>query len=248
VTGVVALVLAAVLLWPSPPAGTTDDASPVRGPDGRPATPDRTRGPRGRRARRVGWPGSRRREAEGWVADLAEVAAVGLDAGLDLPRAVLAAAGTPVVAHADPGLRRRVEVAVSTGGSVAACLVGEAVRSRGDLEVLSRAWRLTEEVGAAASATTTAAAAAVRARQLERARTEALVAGPRASMWLLTVLPLTGPVIGLLVGIGPARLYGSPSARVSAVVGLVLASLGWLWAGRLLRRARRPGRTAGRPR
>jgi tight adherence protein B len=192
------------------------------------------------------------------VADLAEVVAVGLDAGLDLHRAVLAASLAPPVVDRAPWLHPRVAAALDGGRGVASCL-GASVqprdgpRSRGGprpadtgLEVLARAWRLSEEVGAAASAATSAAAAVLRSRAADRRRAATLVAGPRASMWLLTALPVLGPVLGLLAGVGPGRLYESPLARASAVVGVVLAALGWLWAALLLHRAQRAGTVAGR--
>jgi tight adherence protein B len=198
------------------------------------------------------------------VADLAEVVAVGLDAGLDLPRAVLAASRTPTVTDRAPWLHRRVAAAVDGGRGVASCLadslqprdgpprrdgppprVGRRPAGAG-LEVLARAWRLSEEAGAAASATTSAAAAALRSRAADRRRAATLVAGPRASMWLLTALPVLGPVLGLLAGVGPGRLYESQLARASAVAGVVLAALGWLWAARLLRRAQQAGTVSGR--
>lgn len=250
----VVLAVAAVALWPGPVAprgpGAGAGASPVRSV--------------GRvRVALTGWFGSRRvgsrvRPDDEWVADLAEVVAVGLDAGLDLPRAVLTACHAPTVAERAPWLYARVAAAVGDGRGVASGLAGPldpspdglsraSERGAGDgVDVLGRAWRLSEEVGAAASTTTAAAAAVLRSRAADRRRAATLVAGPRASMWLLTALPLLGPVLGLLAGVGPGRLYGSPLARTSALVGVLFAAVGWLWARRLLRRAQRPGTVSGR--
>ena len=196
---------------------------------------------------------------DGWVADLGEVVAVGLDAGLDLPRAVLAAARSPTVTRRVPVLAHRVEGATAAGESVARTL-GDLAASGGvdggrrslsvdeaaELDVLARAWSLSERAGAAASTTTSAAATALRARRADRQRARVLAAGPRASMWLLTALPLLGPVVGLLVGVGPDRLYGSAAARGAALTGVLLTVAGWLWARRVLRRAARPATTARR--
>lgn len=248
----VALAVAAVALWPGPVArrGQRTGTSPV--------------GAVGRvRVALPGWFASRRagarvRPDDEWVADLAEVVAVGLDAGLDLSRAVLTACHAPAVAQRAPWLHDRVAAAVGDGRGVARCLAGPldpplgglsprpAQRAADGVDVLVRAWRLSEEVGAAASTTTTAAAAVLRSRGADRQRAATLVAGPRASMWLLTTLPLLGPVLGLLAGVGPGRLYGSPLARTSALVGVLFAAVGWLWARRLLRRAQRPGTVSGR--
>ena len=89
----------------------------------------------------------------------------------------------------------------------------------------------------------------VRERRAAADRTAVVVAGPRASMVLLSALPLAGPAAALLVGLPPGRLYDSVAARrCSRVVGLLLTAVGWWWARGLLRRARRPGRTDGDPR
>jgi Flp pilus assembly protein TadB len=64
------------------------------------------------------------------------------------------------------------------------------------------------------------------------------VAGPRATVTVLTVLPLTGPAFGLACGIDPATLYlGSPIATAAAVAGLTLIAVGRLWCSRMIRRA-----------
>ena len=185
-----------------------------------------------------------------WVADLAEVTAVGLDAGLDLASAALASARSPGVVERASWLHGRLEAAHAGGHPVSACLeapAGATTDERRDLALLAAAWRLTEEVGAGAAHVTAAAAAAVRARRAAGERAGVVAAGPRASMWLLTALPLLGPLTGLLVGIGPDRLYASGPARLAAVVGAVLTGVGWWWSRFLLDRARRPGRTTGSP-
>ena len=231
------LVVLSVLLWPrrSGPAGPSG-ATPV--------------GESLRQVLRVR-PRWRRGPDGDWVAELAEVSAVGLGAGLDLPSAALVAARSPAVVAAAPWLAPRLGRAALDGSGPAACLAdpGSARAGAGDADLLLlvRAWRLSEETGAAASHTTAAAAAAIRARTAARERTESALAGPRASMRLLTALPLGGPLVGLLLGVTPADLYGSVPAQGAAAVGLVLTVLGWAWARRTIGRARRPGRTDGGP-
>jgi tight adherence protein B len=186
----------------------------------------------------------------GWVADLAEVAAVGLEAGLDLAAAAVASARSPGVVERAPWLRRRLEAAHAAGHPISACLDppdGVPAEERRDLALLGAAWRLAEEVGAGAAEVTAAAADAVRARRAAGERAAVVAAGPKASMWLLTALPLVGPLAGLLVGIGPDRLYASAPARFAAVVGVLLTAAGWWWSRTVLVRARRPGRTSGSP-
>ena len=229
----------AVLLWP--------------GRDHLPGDPD------GRRAVRsaVAWPvplfsrrSRRRGDGVDWLADFAEVVAVGLEAGLDLASAALVSARSPTVVSRVPSLASRIEASLAEGDGVTPALRGS-VDAPGadpaDLALLVAAWELSEAVGASASAVTAAAAAAVRDRRAARERTAAVVAGPRASMWLLTALPLAGPAAGALVGVGPASLYGSAVAALSASIGLVLTAVGWCWARALLRRAARAGVTGAGP-
>lgn len=236
------LVVGAVLLWPSARAGGVPGSG-------------------------VRWSAVaarlRRRPAPGadapWVADLAEVTAVGLEAGLDLPGAVLAAARSPTVRGTAPWVEGRVVEALCEGRPVSSCLDalpggpvggGTSGPARGgphgtaaDLALLVAAWRLAEEVGAPAAGVTGAAAEAVREGRASRERAEVVVAGPRTSMWLLTALPLLGPVGGALVGLGPDRLYASGAARVAALTGVLLTAAGWWWARTVLARAARPGTT-----
>ncbi len=187
---------------------------------------------------------------EAWVADFAEVVAVGLDAGLDLPAAALASARSPGVQARAPWLAPHLRSSVESGRGVTTVLEGHphlGDAARRDLALLVAAWRLAEDVGAAASAVTASAAASVRERRAAADRTAVVVAGPRASMLLLSALPLAGPAAALLVGLSPGRLYDSTASRLLGATGLLLTALGWWWARGLLRRARRPGRTDGAP-
>ena len=187
---------------------------------------------------------------EAWVADFAEVVAVGLDAGLDLPAAALASARSPGVLAGAPWLAGQLQSSVDAGRGVTTVLEAApdlAGAARLDLALLVAAWRLAEEVGAAASAVTASAALSVRERRAAADRTAVVVAGPRASMALLSALPLAGPAAAVLVGLPPGRLYDSTASRLLGAAGLLLTALGWWWARGLLRRARRPGRTDGAP-
>ena len=243
-----ALLALAVLVWPahgpapgSSPASVHESVSSaermavrwLRSPAGRFSARGRTRV---------------RRSA--WVADLAEVTAVGLEAGLDLAAAATASARSPGVVERAPWLHERLEAAHAAGHPVSGCLdppLGSPADERRDLALLVAAWRLAEEAGAGAADVTAAAGVAVRARRAAGERATVVAAGPRASMWLLTALPLLGPLAGLLVGIGPDRLYASGPARFAALVGLLLTATGWWWSRTVLARAGRPGRTSGGP-
>lgn len=193
--------------------------------------------------------GRGRRAEPSWVAELAEVAAVALRAGVPLAGAALVAARSPGVVAAAPWLPAQLEAAAARGDGVAPVLttpcVGLPPRVVEDLRLLARAWVLSEETGAAAAHTTAAAAASLRARSAARDLREATLAGPRASMRVLTALPVAGPAVGLALGLSPAVLYATPAARLSAVVGAGLTLAGWAWARRLVTAAGRPGRTDG---
>lgn len=230
------LVALAVLVWPVPGS-----------------SPGRARAVRRQlrsRAARLTAPRDGAARGSAWVADFAEVAAVGLEAGLDLAAAALASARSPGVVERAPWLHERLEAAHAAGQPVSACLeppVGSSAEERRDLALLVAAWRLAEEVGAGAADVTAAAGAAVRARRAAGERATVVAAGPKASMVLLTALPLLGPLAGLLVGIGPDRLYASGPARFAATVGVLLTAAGWWWSRTVLARAGRSGRTSGGP-
>lgn len=246
------LAVLAVLLWPArsrvsgrAPADRRAGSS-TPGPSAIDARPLGHR-PQRRATHLSGWPWPRRRSDAGvWVADFAEVVAVGLDAGLDLASAALTSARSPTVASNAPWLADRLEASIAQGASVTMSMA-DTPAARGaespDIAALLTAWRLSEDLGAGAAAVTRAASATLRSRRAAQERTAAVVAGPRASMWLLTGLPLAGPAVGMLLGVGPASLYGSAPAASSAVVGGLLTAAGWCWGRTLLRRAARAART-----
>ena len=71
----------------------------------------------------------------------------------------------------------------------------------------------------------------------EAARKSAL-AGPRATVRLLTWLPLSGLGLGLLLGVDPvATLLGNPWGLAALAAGVVLTAAGRLWSSRLVRAA-----------
>lgn len=106
------------------------------------------------------------------------------------------------------------------------------------LEHVTRAWRLAADMGAPlANAVDIGAALLRHARDHEHALAVAF-AGPRATIRLLTVLPLGGPAVGVALGLDPVELYfGSPVGRGCIAIGLVLVLIGRTWCRRLLGRA-----------
>uniref|UniRef100_UPI003B8491F6 hypothetical protein n=1 Tax=Segeticoccus rhizosphaerae TaxID=1104777 RepID=UPI003B8491F6 len=73
-------------------------------------------------------------------------------------------------------------------------------------------------------------------------RVEAASAGARATMNLLTVLPVGGAAVAAMLGISPIALYTqSPLALGCLVLGLALLMVGRLMVRRMVRRSLRAG-------
>ncbi|MDN5805170.1 MAG: type II secretion system F family protein, partial [Microlunatus sp.] len=96
---------------------------------------------------------------------------------------------------------------------------------------VARAWALSEQIGCAVGDALRAASAMMREqRDLER-RVAAATAGPRATMQLLTLLPVLGVGIAMLIGVPPWRLYAG-----SLGLSVLVAGVAFVVAGRLLTR------------
>ncbi|MET1064153.1 MAG: hypothetical protein ABWX85_04220 [Arthrobacter sp.] len=73
----------------------------------------------------------------------------------------------------------------------------------------------------------------------EAARQTAL-AGPRATVRLLTWLPFLGLGLGMLLGVDPVEaLLGTPWGVAALAAGLALTAAGRIWSARLVRAAER---------
>lgn len=164
----------------------------------------------------------------------------GLEAGLPVPRAVsLALTHRPV--HG-PGHEAwsALDLASRDGQGLAPAWARLA-RATGSPAVASvaRAWRVAGLTGAPLSAALRVSATTARERlRLERAVGTA-TAGARATASVLTVLPVAGVLLAAVLGVGPATLYGSVPALVSAGLGAVLLLVGQVLVravvGRVLR-------------
>jgi tight adherence protein B len=115
-----------------------------------------------------------------------------------------------------------------------------------DLGLVAAAWALCERLGAPLAATVATVGSVVRRRAEVERRTAAALAGPRASMAVLTVLPLAGPLIALVMGLSPLDLYASPPGAAALGAGLALLLVGRWWGARLVRSIERPRRAGGR--
>ena len=73
------------------------------------------------------------------------------------------------------------------------------------------------------------------ARIAHERRLAGALAGARATVNVLSVLPIGGPLLALVLGIGPGELYGgSRLTQASLVLGLCLAGIGRWWVHRMV--------------
>lgn len=125
---------------------------------------------------------------------------------------------------------------------------GRAIATRGDglppaaAEVfagMSAVWTVSERSGAPAADMILRYATAQRsALDADRERRIAM-AGPRATVRVLSWLPLIGVGLGLLIGIDPAQLFSGLPGRLSIGGGLALYFIGRWWMRRMMIRAER---------
>jgi len=109
--------------------------------------------------------------------------------------------------------------------------------------IVGGVWDLAGRTGAPLADAVTQVAGHLREQARMRHRLDALAAAPRTSQRLLTLLPLVGPLLAVLVGADPMSLYASsPVAAGSALLGLALTAVGWRWSRRLVTAAARPRR------
>ncbi len=116
------------------------------------------------------------------------------------------------------------------GGSGADAIRGETTPIRLELDRIAVAWRVAESHGLAIAELLTAARLDLVGRIRFRSRTEAGLAGARATATVLAGLPLLGVLLGQLMGAAPLRvLLGGGLGGVLLVLGTALACAGLLW-------------------
>jgi tight adherence protein B len=105
-----------------------------------------------------------------------------------------------------------------------------------ELLLLAQAWSLTEEMGVPLAQAVRTTAGLLEARIAHERHLAGAVAGARATVNLLTVLPIGGPLLALVIGIGPGELYGgSLLTQGCLALGLCLACAGRWWVHRMVR-------------
>ena len=164
--------------------------------------------------------------------DLLDGLAPALRAGLPPVAALRLVASSSSADGPLPGLGR----AAALGEPLAPIWSSYAESTRSDdLRLVAAAWSMCDTLGSPLATTVAAVSDVVRRRRVVRQRTAAALAGPRATMRVLTALPLSGPVLALAVGVSPGDLYRPPAGLFSLVVGLVVLAFGRLWAARMIR-------------
>lgn len=171
---------------------------------------------------------------------LLEAIAPALEAGLAPASALkFAADARSGSVHPDPlaTLAGDLAAAASQGAKLGPLWRG-AAGSAGSAELLllAQAWSLTEDMGVPLAPAVRTTAGLLEARVAHERGLAGAVAGARATVNLLTVLPIGGPLLALLLGIGPGELYGeSRLTQGSLVLGLFLAGAGRWWVRRMVR-------------
>lgn len=170
---------------------------------------------------------------------LLEAVAPALEAGIGPASALrIVAEARAGSGQLDPLTVLATDIAAAAGqGAMLAPLWRGAADSTGSAELLllAHAWSLTEDLGVPLASAVRTTAGLLEARIAQEQRLASTVGGTKATVNLLTVLPLGGPVLAIVLGIGPAELYGgSRLTQGSLVLGLCLAGLGRWWVRRMI--------------
>ena len=159
-------------------------------------------------------------------------------------RRILAAARGAALRGSSVGAAIRREVsAVSAGEGIVVPATKGAVgiRARRDVRVwgeLAACFDTAEASGCPLADVLARFAAHLETEDDAEAARQTALAGPRATVRLLTWLPLSGLGLGLLLGVDPvATLLGNPWGLAALAAGMALTAAGRLWSARLVRAA-----------
>lgn len=178
------------------------------------------------RRRGIG-PGSRRRKARHRARVLQAIGALAaeLEAGAPPHDALLRSQG-------EPSVWPQAAVAARWGDGVAEALDRDA-ESDPVLGQVAACWRAGSR-GAGLVEAIQHVAASARAAEDVRVEMEAQLAGPRSTARLLSILPVVGLGLGVMLGADPLTwLLGSLPGRLCLGVGVGLTLIGMWWTGRI---------------
>lgn len=217
------LVVLGIALWPRRAVGQRGPhASPAREAGGRHVRP-RWRSSASRRE-------EHRRQLVAVLDALAAALAVGMPP----------AAALDVLIASQPSDGRwrsdleRVARAARSGGSMATAWREVASRQGWpELQVLAAAHALSERHGAPLASSIATTARVIRAAGRAQARARAATAGAQATALLLTVLPVGGIGLGLMMGVDVAAVYSSPLGLGCLALGALLAAIGQVTVSRM---------------
>lgn len=184
------------------------------------------------------WRGSREREDD--VVHFVEAVGAALAAGLGPADALMLVAKSRTArVEASTDIDRALPALVLRAGTGETLSVGWRALAdelgSAQLLLLARAWALSEASGAPLSSAAATAARLMRTERDRRRRSEAALAGARATIRILTLLPLGGPVLAAFLGLDLSQLYGhSPAVWACLAGGAALLLVGRVWVGRLV--------------
>lgn len=181
------------------------------------------------------------------LGDTLDVVAAGLSAGLPPASALRLARDSTAWGRTETARLERVEACLQAGVPTASAwlLASDEGAAADAFHTVGGVWDLALRTGGPLADAIRSLADHLREEARLRGRLEALAAAPRASARLLTLLPLVGPALAVLIGAHPRDLYlSSPVAGASALVGLVLTAVGWRWSRAMVAQAARPRRYA----
>ncbi len=146
------------------------------------------------------------------------------------------------------GSATAVPAAARYGGDVPAALRAGAQPPGADgLRGVAACWQVAVDGGASLAAGLERVAEALRAERDQDEELRAQLAGPRATVLTLAMLPAFGLLLGAAMGAEPLReLLHTPAGLVCLVGGALLEWAGLAWTAAIIRRAQRPP-PAGRP-
>jgi tight adherence protein B len=242
VTAAVAIVAAGLAAWVL--CGPPPELVRLRELTAPPATPRwrRSMARAAVRLRRVARPGRAGRDADAWrktCLELCQALMAELTAGRSAEDALCRAVAA--VEPPDPAVVRPVAAAARDGGDVPAALA-EAARAPGaeGLRRLAACWRVSTAVGGSLTVLVEGVITALREAEAHRRDLTAQLAGPRATVRLLALLPALGILMAVGLGMNPLGfLFGGPAGLGCLVAGAALDVVGVVWIRRMVADAER---------